>query len=214
MYEVLPGIFTWSVVWPQWSLESYWLRFPGGSVLVDPMEAFGLDDITAAGDVVAIVLTVGWHERQAHLFARRTGAPVFVPAEDTCMIETLESFQTFGDGAELPFGLRAIGVPGLTRGEQALLAPCNGGTLVVGDALGTTAKWAPDDLPLGGHPTGHPQPWETLGHLLDVDFENLLPGHGKALLGDAKGSLRSMIDRRVSTTTDPPRVSYFPKHPI
>ena len=65
MHEVLPGIFTWSVVWPQWSLESYWLRFPGGSVLIDPMEAFGLDDITAADDVVAIVLTVGWHERQA-----------------------------------------------------------------------------------------------------------------------------------------------------
>ncbi len=101
---------------------------------LDPMEAFGLDDITAADDVVAVVLTVGWHERQAHLFAKRTGAPVFVPAEDTCMIETLESFLTFSDGAELPLGLRAIGVPGLTRGEQALLVPCHGGTLVVGDA--------------------------------------------------------------------------------
>jgi hypothetical protein len=75
MREILPRVFTWRVVWPQWSLESYWLRFPGGSVLIDPMEAFGLDDITAAGDVAAIVLTVGWHERQAHLFAMRNPGP-------------------------------------------------------------------------------------------------------------------------------------------
>ena len=99
-----------------------------------------MDDITAAGDVAAIVLTVGWHERQAHLFAQRTGARVFVPAEDTCMLETLEVFETYGDGMELPLGLRAVGVPGLTRGEQALLAPCQGGTLLVGNALGTTAS--------------------------------------------------------------------------
>ena len=51
-----------------------------------------------------------------------------------------------------------------------------------------------------------------MDHLLDLDFENLLPGHGKAILGDAKETLRSVIDRRVSTTTDPPRVTYFPKH--
>ena len=114
MREIIPGVLTWSVTWPQWSLESYWLRLPGGSVLIDPMEGFGLDDITAAGDVAAIVLTVGWHERQAHLFAQRTGARVFVPAEDTCMLETLEVFETYGDGMELPLGLRAVGVPGLT----------------------------------------------------------------------------------------------------
>lgn len=106
--------------------KSYWLRLPGGSVLIDPMEGFGSDDITAAGDVAAIVLTVGWHARQAHLFAQRTGARVFVPAEDTCMLETLEVFETYGDGMELPLGLRAVGVPGLTRGVQALLAPCQG----------------------------------------------------------------------------------------
>ena len=74
--------------------------------------------------------------------------------------------------------------------------------------------WAPDDLPLGGHPTGHPQPCVTLDHLLDLDFENLLPGHGKAILGDAKANVRSMIDRRVSTTTAPPRVTYFPNIPL
>jgi hypothetical protein len=190
------------------------LRVPEGSVLIDPMEACGLDEIAAAGDVVAIVITVGWHERQAALFAKRTGAPVFVPAADTCMLESLESYETFVDGAELPLGLLAVGVPGLTRGEQALFSPRHAGTLLVGDALGTTAKWAPGDVALGGHPTGHPQPWQTLAHLLDLEFENLLPGHGEAIIGRATETLRDMIDRRVSTTTDPPRVTYFPKWPI
>ena len=127
MREILSGVFTWSIVWPQWSLESYWLRFPGGSVLIDPMEAFGLDDITEARDVAAI------------------GLQITCPSVDI-----------------------------------------------------------PPDIPSRGKPS----------HLLDVDFKNLLPSHGEPILGDAKGRLRSIIDRRVSTTTDPPRVSYFPKHPV
>lgn len=214
MDEILPGVFKWSVVWPQWTLESYWLRFPDGSIVIDPMEMYGLDDITDAGDVVAIILTVGWHERQAHLFSKRTGAPIYVPTEDTCMLECLESYETYGSDDELPLGLQAIGIPGLTRGEQALLAPCHGGTLVVGDALGTMAKWAPNNLPLGGHPTGHPQPRETLGHLLDVEFVNLLPGHGEAILQNGKDELRNLLLQDISTTTDSPRVTYFPKYPI
>ncbi len=87
------------------------------------------------------------------------------------------------------------------------------GLLFVGDALGTTAKWAPGGIPLGGHPNGHPRPWETLSHLLDLDFENLLPGHGDAIVGGARETLREMMEERRSTSTGPPRVIWFPKHP-
>ena len=214
MKEIMPGVFQWRVVWPGvWSLESYWLRTESGSVVIDPLEGGGASAIESAGDVRAIVLTVGWHERAAHLFATRTGAPVFLPAADICMIEDLESWEPYGDGDQLPCGLQAIAVPGLTRGEHALLSPVHNGTLLVGDALGTTAKWAPGGIPLGAHPNGHPRPWETLSHLLDLDFDNLLPGHGDAIVGGAKERLREMFEARRSTSTAPPRVSYFPLKP-
>ncbi len=212
MEEILPGIFQWRIVWPdRWSLESYFLRTDAGSVLIDPIESMALDEVDRAGDVAAVVLTVGWHERSARLFARRTGAQVFVPAADTHMIEDLDAYQTYGDGDDLPCGLKAIGVPGLTAGEQALLWPGHGGTLFVGDALGTTAKWAPDGIPIGGHPNGHPRPVQTLSHLLEFGFENLLPGHGDALLGGARGELETMIESGVVTSTGPPRVTWFPR---
>ena len=126
------------------------------------------------------------------------------------MIEDLEEFESYEDGDELPCGLRAIGAPGLTRGEQAVISDLHGGTLFVGDALGTTAKWAPEGIPLGAHPNGHPQPWDTLSHLLELDFANLLPGHGDAIVGGAKETFAEMIELRRSTSTGPPRVTYFP----
>ena len=214
MKEIMPGVFQWRVVWPGvWSLESYWLRTESGSVVIDPLEGGGASAIESAGDVRAIVLTVGWHERAARLFATRTGAPVFLPAADICMIEDLESWEPYGAGDQLPCGLEAIAVPGLTRGEHALLSHLHDGTLLVGDALGTTAKWAPGGIPLGGHPNGHPRPWESLAHLIDLDFESLLPGHGDPIVGGARETLREMMDRRRSTSTGPPSVTWFPRQP-
>ena len=146
MQEVLPGLFQWRVVWPGvWSLESWWLRTEAGSVLVDPVEWSALAPIAEAGDVRAIVLTVGWHERSARLFAARTGAPVFLPAEDVCMVEDLDRWEPYGDGDELPCGLRAVGVPGLTRGEQALRG--------TGASSSWATPWAP---PPSGRPAASP----------------------------------------------------------
>ena len=205
MKEILPGVFHWRIEWPGWfSLESFFLRSPEGSVLIDPIECAGLSDISAAGDVAAIILTVSYHERSARLFARRTGAPVFVPDKDVSMFEALDEVMTYEDGAALPGGLRAIGVPGCSLGEQALISPIHGGTLIVGDCLGTTAYWAPGGIPLGGHPKGHPRPAESLSHLLEYEFENLLPGHGDPILGGARTRLRELIETGKRMTAPEP----------
>lgn len=209
--EVLPGLFHWSVRWPGWwSLESYWIRTDRGGVLIDPIECFGLDDIEQSNDVKAIFVTLGWHERSARLFAMRTGAEVFVPERDRSMIEDIDRFTGYGDGFEHYCGFRAIGVPGLTPGEQAILSDAHGGTLFVGDALGTTAKWAPNGLRLGGHPNGHPQPSQTLSHLLSYEFENLMPGHGEPIIGGARDELARLIESGISTSTGPQHVTWVP----
>jgi glyoxylase-like metal-dependent hydrolase (beta-lactamase superfamily II) len=195
MTELLPGVFHWTVVWPDlFPLESYWIRTAAGSVLIDPIERGGLGAIEEAGDVRAIILTNSWHERSARLFAKRTGASILVPAGDVRRFEDLDSFETYGDGDTLPADLIGIGVPGCSPGEHALLSPLHGGTLFVGDALGTTAKWTPGGIPLGAHPRGHPNPRQSLAHLLDHKFENLLPGHGPPIVGGAKTILADLID--------------------
>ena len=152
MTEVLPGLFHWYVVWPEYRLECYWLRTEEGSILIDPLEGIGLDEIEQAGDCRAVIITSHWHERSALLFAKRTGAPIYVPEGHTDRLELVETYHTYRDGDALPGGLRAIWV----LDECALLSELHGGTLFVGDALGTTGKWVPGGIPLGLHPRGLP----------------------------------------------------------
>ena len=211
MNEILPGLFHWRVVWPNiWSLESYYLQTELGSVIIDPIECTGLAKIETDDDVLAVIITVGWHERSARLFAKRTRAPLYVPGKDVHRFEDLEGYISYEHGYELPCGLTALGVPGLTPGEHALLSPLHGGTLFVGDALGTTSKWTPNNMSLGAHPNGHPQPAETLSHLLDFRFENLLPGHGDPLIGNGRTELEALIQSNTSTATGPPAVTWIP----
>ncbi len=204
MREILAGFFHWTVEWPGvFPLESYWLKTDAGSILIDPIEGPDLGSIEDSGDVLAVILTVGWHERSAGLFARRTGAPVYLPAADEDMFENLDEYETYSDGDDLPGGLLAIATPGRRAdgGEHALLSPLHGGTLIVGDCLGTTGKWTPwEELPLGGHPRNHPRPAKSLKHLLSHQFDNLLPGHGQPVLGSARAALQRLINSGVSTS--------------
>jgi len=212
--EILPELFHWRVIWPDiWSLECYFLRTDSGSVVIDPIESNGLVEIDQAEDIRAVIVTSGWHERSARLFARRAGVSVYVPEADLCMFEDLDQYEVYGDGDVLPGEVTAVGVPGLTRGEQALFSETNGGTLFTADCVGTTAKWAPDGMTVGGHPNGHPRPADTLGHLLELDFMNLCPGHGDPLLGNGKSELIRLSESGETTSRNPPAVTYFPLTP-
>ncbi len=211
MREILPGIHHWTIEWPGiFPLESYWLKTPAGGILFDPIEGPGPEAAEIANDTLAVVLTNGWHERSAALFAQRTGAPIYLPAGHEGYFEALDEYETYAGADTLPGDLLAIATPGKRAdgGEQVLLSPMHGGTLIVGDCLGMAAKWTPwPELPLGGHPRNHPVPDNTLAHLLDYEFENLLPGHGDPIVGGARAELQRLIESGVSTSPPPVYVS-------
>ena len=197
LQEILPGIHHWTVVWPEFRLESYWLRTGSESVVIDAHEGAALDDIWDSGDCSAVIITSRWHERSSLLFSKRTGATVFVPEGHERGLELVESYETYGDGDRLPGGLRAIRV----FGEAALLSDLHGGTLIVGDGLGTTAKWTPKGEAIGFHPGSAREVFiEGAGRLLEHEFENLLPAHGPPLLGDAKAKLAEAVAAAASAS--------------
>ena len=203
MHEILPGVFHWTVDWPGvFPLESYWLFPNSGSVIVDPVDSAGLIPLEEASEVLAVIVSTRWHERSARMLAKRTGAPLYVPAADVDNFEDIDECETYAAGDTLPGDLLAISTSGggWSAGEHALLSPLHGGTLLVADCLGTTAKWTPWGIPLGGHPRFHSRPAESLSRLLDYEFENLLPGHGQPILGGAKEALRNLIQSGVSTS--------------
>tara|TARA_B100001123_G_C15326644_1_gene1029770 strand:+ start:1991 stop:2602 length:612 start_codon:yes stop_codon:yes gene_type:complete len=200
MREILPGIKHWTVNWPGYfRLESYWIKTTTDEgVLVDPLEYSGIDEIEESGKVSGIILTNSSHERQAHLFAKRTGTNIYVPNNHSKKLETISDYIEFSDGDLLPGDFTAIRIATASSDEYALFSPVHNGTLVVGDSLGTSDKWVKGGLLVGGHPVGHPRPWKSLSKLLEIDFDNLLPGHGPPLIGKAKEAVAKMINDRHS----------------
>ena len=186
-------------------MEAYHLLQDQYGVLIDPVESSQLvlpHDIDKAA---AVIIMSSSHERSARLFAKRADAKIYVPEDTVDKLEDLEIVETYKDGDVLPGNLLAISISGdaCSSGEHALLSPLHGGTLFVADCLGTTAKWAPWNIPLGAHPISHPQPSISLARLLTYSFENLLPGHGHPIVGDAKIAVRNLLNPGVSTSPPP-----------
>ena len=190
--EILPGLFQWSVAWPRYTMESYLIDLPGGGVAIDPQDypPRAIAPIEAHG-VAHILLTNHFHERAAALLQRRLGAEVWAPEADVGELEAVTPNHLYAEGCELPGGLVAIALGGITAGEHALLWPEHRGVLFVGDALGTVSYWTHAERRLGAHPRMRPP--HGLRRLLDLDFTHIAVGHGQPVLDTAKAELRAYL---------------------
>ena len=195
-----PGLWRWVAYHPEWEQDvaSAVIDSRAGFVLVDPLLPAGrkgdaaLRGLEARGKPPAIVLTVFYHQRSAgEIVDRIPGTTLWV--EETG-IERVESTVTnpFRAGDELPGGL----VPYATaRPDEVVLWEPASGSLITGDViLGRGDEgielcpdsWLPDgvdrrDLAL------------SLGPILDLPVERILPGHGDALVEDARGALERLV---------------------
>jgi hypothetical protein len=150
------------------------IRLDDGLLLVDPVDAPGLDDVLAPlGPVLGACTLLDRHRRDAATIARRHGVACLVPS-------TLA-----GSGEPLDLAgvqERAIlAAPGWN--ESALWLPARR-LLVCADALGTTAWFrAADDEPIAVHPLLRPRP--PRGALGGLDPVAVCVGHGPPLVEGA-----------------------------
>lgn len=164
---------------------------PGSLVLVNPLrlEPRELDRI---GGVAALVLTGPSHVRAAPHYRDLTGAPLWAPA--AMAREDLDPDETFGDGDELPGGLRAIALPGPSDAETAFHLPRGGGVLILGDALtNIPASGGLHVLPAPHNPDVARTRRSCL-RLLGLNFDLVLFAHGEPLRDGAKERLREAIE--------------------
>jgi glyoxylase-like metal-dependent hydrolase (beta-lactamase superfamily II) len=95
--------------------------------------------------------------------------------------KTVQEVVPYGDGAELPGGLRAIATPGHSPGHHALLLTGRG-VLFAGDALCTlnvlTGRRGPQ-IPAGGFNHSSETAMGSLRRLEDLDAGTVLFGHGE-----------------------------------
>jgi glyoxylase-like metal-dependent hydrolase (beta-lactamase superfamily II) len=191
--EVVPGVWSWSVDDDRIDFVSTAHAVAGdeGIVLVDPLplapEALG-----GLGEVTAICLTAGTHQRSAWRYRRELGARVYAPALSRLIEE--EPDERYGDGDELPGSLRAVFTPGAGTTQHTFLLAREGGVAFVPDLLAHTPERG---LRIVSDRYLH-DPAETrrsIRKLLELPFSVLCLDHGEPLTEDPKGAIRALLER-------------------
>ncbi|MFN2469868.1 MAG: MBL fold metallo-hydrolase [Gaiellaceae bacterium] len=190
--EALPGLWRWSVHDERIDFlgSAYAIGGEHGTVLVDPLP-LAPEALASLGQATAIVLTSGSHQRSAWRLRRELGTPVWAP-ELAREIEE-EPDERYGDGDELPGGLRAVFTPGAGTTQHTLLRGGEPGVAFVPDLL-----LQPPGQPVMLVPAEYVQdPAEqhrSVEKLLELPFEVLCLTHGGVLREGAKGAVRAAAD--------------------
>jgi hypothetical protein len=157
------------------------LAVAGGSLLIDPVDAPGLDEAVAPlGRVIGVVKLIDRHERDAHAVADRLGAPRLYPGV----------LAGQGPALALPEVQERVVLAAPGWNESALWLP-DRALLVVAEALGTADFFLthPSDR-LGVHPILRVRPPR---RALDVTPTAIAVSHGQPVVTDAAAALRDAL---------------------
>ena len=195
MREILDGVYIWSRLSEPhgYDFNGYFLRDPGGNVVVDPVEpdAADLDWLVGEG-VATILLTNRNHSRAANAVREATGARTTIHRSDAahaqdqgCIVDEAIS------SGEIVGPLQVIPAKGKSPGEVALYWPARG-ILILGDAAIGNPPGRLSLLPeekLDDPERLH----ESLRALLQIDFDSLLLGDGVPILEGGKAALEALV---------------------
>jgi glyoxylase-like metal-dependent hydrolase (beta-lactamase superfamily II) len=161
-----------------------------GSVLIDPLplEPAVLGEL---GDVTAIVLTCGSHQRSAWRYRRELEAPVYAPALSKEIDE--EPDVRYGDGDRLPGGLDAVFTPGVGTTQHTLLLRGDPAVAFVADTLVQEPHGTVGMVP-ERYIYDLDEAKRTLRRLLELDFDVMCLMHGGVVRDDPKAAVRSIVD--------------------
>jgi glyoxylase-like metal-dependent hydrolase (beta-lactamase superfamily II) len=186
--EIVPGVWYWAV--QDERIGGHWgASHATNGVLIDP-HRLAEDALAGLGEIRATVLTTSSHQRSAWRFRRELGAPVHLPALAKEMDE--EPDARYGDGDELPGGLRAIFTPGAGTTQHALFLAGDPGVLFTSD-LFVRSREGPLEFVPAEYMHDPDEARRTAERLLEVDFDVLCSGHGVPLVGGAKRALEELL---------------------
>ena len=192
--EIVPGVFHWMVEDDRIGgfLSSAHAVLDGAAVvLIDPLPLAG-DAMAQLGQVQAIVLSSGSHQRSAWRLRRELGVAVYAPELVREVDE--EPDVRYREGDSLPAALQAIYAPGPGTTQHFLLLARDGGVLFTGDTVVNSPTRGVGFVPEQFDPD-RGQTRQTARRMLDLDFAVLCVGHGPPVTDDPKGKLRALLDR-------------------
>lgn len=96
------------------------------------------------------------------------------------------------DGNEIA-GFKVLNTPGHTEGSIMLYKPDQ--VLITGDTLLSNRKGQPRG-PIKAFTLDMQKAWDSVNRLSDLNFEMMLPGHGKPVLEKASDKVRSLAEKQ------------------
>jgi glyoxylase-like metal-dependent hydrolase (beta-lactamase superfamily II) len=191
--EVAPGVWHWLVRDDRinaWS-SAHGVSSDDGTVLVDPVP-LASEALARLGNVVAVCITAGTHQRSAWRYRRELGARVYAPALSRQIDE--EPDVRYGDGDSLPGGLTAIFTPGAGTTQHTFVLDRDGGIAFVPDLV--------TNYPRRGlafvaerHLHDPEEMRRSVRKLLDLPFTLLCLAHGAPVRDEPKTALRDLLAR-------------------
>ena len=170
---------------------SHVLDTDAGAVVVDPVDADGIDDLLAEhGDLAGVVLLLDRHTRDSDSIANRHDVPIYVPEWMSGVEDDLEApvERVHRQIPDTEYGVHKI----LNNPfwQEAALYGDETGTLVVPEAVGTAPFFVTGHERLGVHPMLRLTPPRKLGRLSP---DRILVGHGTGILVDAEAALTDAL---------------------
>jgi glyoxylase-like metal-dependent hydrolase (beta-lactamase superfamily II) len=200
--EITPGVWRCGFnARSSFGAHSYFVARPGGNLLIDsPRHAADLVKwFGEAGGIAHILLSHRDDVADADKYARHFGARVWIHRADKSAAPYATDLLEDGAAPFLAPGLRAIPVPGHTRGSVVYLLDEH--VLFTGDSL----AWSPRDKDLVAFKDACWYSWtelaKSLGDLAAYRFEWLLPGHGwpvRLPAAEMNARLRALVSRMAS----------------
>jgi glyoxylase-like metal-dependent hydrolase (beta-lactamase superfamily II)/ferredoxin len=175
---------------------SYFVRRPEGNLLVDSPRAAKplMDRIEAFGGIRILFLSHRDDVADHAKYVGRFGCERIMHEADGAKGLGVERVIGGRDEVRLAADLRAIPLPGHTRGSMALLYKEK--FLFTGDHV-----WGKGDGSLGASRSVAWYSWseqtESMARLLEYSFEWVLPGHGTPLRADSPAAMRSKLEALV-----------------
>ncbi len=191
--EVAPGVWHWLLQDDRirgWS-SAHAVSSYDGTVLVDPVP-LATDALAQLGDVTAICITAGTHQRSAWRFRRELGARVYAPALSRQIDE--EPDERYGDGDRLPGGLNAVFTPGAGTTQHTFVLDRDGGIAFVADLV-TNYPGRGLAFVAERHLHDPEEMRRSVRKLLDLPFTLLCLAHGAPLRDEPKTALRDLLAR-------------------
>jgi glyoxylase-like metal-dependent hydrolase (beta-lactamase superfamily II) len=191
--EIVPGVWTWSIHDERIDFVSTAHAISGtdATLLIDPLPLVD-DALAELGDIRAICLTAGTHQRSAWRYRRKLGVEVWAPSLSRLIEEEPDVRYTEADA--LPGGLRAVFTPGAGTTQHTFLLEREGGIAFVPDLF---ANVAGQGLAIVGEEE-MPDPDEarrSIRKLLDLPFAILCLDHGAPVRDEPKAAIRRLLEQ-------------------